>query len=134
MQTVRIVILPTALWLHAAGDIDDHALVHVDRFVVQDHRALAIDDVVELVGPLVVVQLGIVDLHVMHFGGRAILLFDQAANLPARFGPGSNRSRVADQKLVREAVVMDGSSGMVGGGIRERTKTVVTYHHPDCRR
>src|SRR5438477_6112556 len=43
------------LVLDAARDVDDDAGVHLDFLVVEDHRALARDDVVKLVGAFVIV-------------------------------------------------------------------------------
>ena len=46
------------------------------------------ENVVELVGTLVVVQLGVLNVDVMDLGGCSVLLLDQAADLAARFHPG----------------------------------------------
>src|SRR5207248_47325 len=86
------------LVLDAAWDVDDDALVQFDLLVVEGHGALAGDDVVDLVGVLVVVQFGVVDLDVVDLGGRPVLLLDQTADLPARFRPGHHLGRVATQE------------------------------------
>src|SRR5262249_20210375 len=82
----------------APGDIDHHALVQVDLLIVEDHPALPVDDVVELVGALVVVQLGVVDLDVVDLGGSLILLFDDRADLAAGLGPGLDLGGVTAQE------------------------------------
>src|SRR5262245_7657937 len=84
--------------LDAARDVHDHALVQLDLLIVDGHGPLAVDDVVELVGALVIVKLGVVDLYVMHFGGGAVLLLDEAANLAAGFGPGGDVGGVAAEE------------------------------------
>jgi len=89
--------LPDRLVLDAARNINNHSLVQFNRFVVEDHGAVAVDDVVELVGPRVVVQLGVVDLNVMDFRGRLIRFFDQGPNLPASLGPRRDFSGIATE-------------------------------------
>jgi hypothetical protein len=61
---------------HTARNVDDDAGVKFDLLVVEDHASLAADHVVKLVRSLVVMQLGIMDFDVMHFAGRAVLLFN----------------------------------------------------------
>ena len=77
--------------LDAARDVDHDAGVQFDLLVVEGHGAGAGDDVVELVGPFVVMQLGVVDLDLVYFAGGAVLLFDEATNLPAGFRPGCSK-------------------------------------------
>src|SRR5262245_41667875 len=55
-------LVPDAAW-----HIDDHALMDLDGLVVEDHRPFAVDDVIDLVGLGVVVQLGVIDLDVVYF-------------------------------------------------------------------
>src|SRR5688572_17601032 len=70
-----------------ARHIHHNATVQFDFVVVQDHRALAVDDVVEFVGAFVIVQLGVVNLHVVDFASRAVGLLDQTTNRAAGFSP-----------------------------------------------
>lgn len=67
--------------------VDNDALVNFNLCVVQDHRALPFDDVVDLVSLGVNVQLGVVDLDIMDLGGGAIALFDEWTDLAAGFPP-----------------------------------------------
>jgi len=80
--------LPDGFVPHPAGDVDDDALVQLDLLAVEHHRPLPGDHVIDLVGPLVVVQLGVADPDVVNLGGRTVLLLDQAADLAARLRPG----------------------------------------------
>src|SRR5262249_18282044 len=86
------------LVLDAAGHVDDDAGVQLDLLVVQEHRPPAGDDVVELVGALVVVQLGVLDLDVVDLAGGVVLLLDEAADLAAGLRPGPDLRRVAPQE------------------------------------
>src|SRR5262249_6479037 len=72
----------------AAGHVDDDTPMQLDFFVVEGHRALAVDDVVDFVGLLVVVQLGVVDLDVVDLGGGTVGGLDQRTDLAAGLGPG----------------------------------------------
>jgi hypothetical protein len=49
---------------------------------------VAVDEVVKLISPLVVVQLGVVDLNMMDLRGSPVGLFDQRPNLPTGLGLG----------------------------------------------
>src|SRR5262249_57366458 len=82
---------------HAERDVDAHARVQLDLLVVEDHGAVTGNDVVDLVGVRVVVELGVVDLDVVDLGTGAVGLLDQAADLPAGLGPGLDLRRVASQ-------------------------------------
>src|SRR4051812_13472085 len=64
------------LVLDAPGYVDDHALVQFDLLAIEDHRTVAPDDVVNLVGLLVVVQPGVPDLDVVDLGGGPVRLLD----------------------------------------------------------
>ena len=87
--------LALGLVLHATGDIDHHSLMQLDLFVIQDHAALAGDHVIEFVGALMVMQLGVLDLDMVHLSGGAILLFDEATDLPTGLRPGLDYRRIA---------------------------------------
>src|SRR6185436_12465921 len=67
----------------------------LDLVVVQDHRPAAGDDVIELVGLGVIVELGVVYLDMMDFGGGLILLFHKATDVAARLPPGLDVGRIA---------------------------------------
>ena len=99
MQTVSTVSLPMALCARSSGDVDHDAAVQLDDFVVEDHRTLAIDDVIEFVGPLVVVELGVVDLDVVDLGGGPVFFLDEWADLPAGLFPGGDLGGVTAQEL-----------------------------------
>ena len=62
-------------------------------------RALTVDDVIEFVGPLVVVELGVVDLDVVDLGGGPVFFLDQRPDLPAGLFPGGDLGRVTAQEL-----------------------------------
>ena len=81
------------------GHVDDDAGVQLDDFVVEHHRASTVDDVIEFVGSLVVVELGVVDLDVVDLGGRPVLFFDQRPDLAAGLFPGGDFGRVTAQEL-----------------------------------
>jgi hypothetical protein len=83
----------------AAGDVDNDSSVQLDFFVVEDHGPLAGNDVIEFVGPLVVVQLGVLDFDVVDFASGAVFFLDQAADLPTSFRPGVDFGRVSTEKL-----------------------------------
>jgi hypothetical protein len=89
--------------LDAPRDVDDDALVQFDLLIVQDHRPLAGDDVIELVGARVVVQLGVLDLDAVDFASRPVLLLDEAADLAAGFCPRPHVGRVASQEAAGDA-------------------------------
>ena len=80
-------------------NVNHDATVQLDDFLVEDHRALPLDDVIEFVGPLVVVQLGAVDLDVMDFSRGPVGLFDQRPNLAAGLRPGTDLGWIAAQEL-----------------------------------
>ena len=69
------------------GHVDDDSAVQLDRFVVEHHSAAAVDDVIEFVGPLMIVELGVVDLDVVNLGGGSVVLFDQRAGSGRRSLP-----------------------------------------------
>ena len=83
------------LVLDAAGHIDDDVLAQLDFAVVELHAALAIENVVDLIGPLVEMELGVGYFQVMDFCRRAVLLLDEWPDLAAGFRPGRYISRVA---------------------------------------
>jgi hypothetical protein len=80
---------------HTARNVDHNPSVEFDLLIVEDHAPLAADYVVKLVGPLVVVQLGIVDFDVVNFAGSAVLLLDQATNLSAGLCPRLYLGRIS---------------------------------------
>src|SRR5262249_35997404 len=84
--------LPPRPVLDAARHIHDHALVKLDLRVIQGHMSLSTEDVIKLIRPLVVVELGRGDRQVMHFAGGKITLLDkrpdQAASLRPRLHVG----------------------------------------------
>src|SRR5690348_9559033 len=92
---------PDSLVLDASRDINDDALMQFDFLIIQDHRALASDDVIKLVGSLVVVQLGVLDLNMVNLTGRPVLLLDQAADLAAGLRPRRYLSRITTQEASR---------------------------------
>jgi len=75
----------------AARHVYDDTSVQFDHLIVEDHRALAVDDVVDFVRALVIVELGIGDFQVVDFRGCAVLLLDEWADLSARFSPRLDR-------------------------------------------
>ena len=86
--------------------VDDDATVQLDRLVVEHHRTLAIDDVIEFVGPLVVMKLGVVDLDVVDLRRGSIFFLDQRSDLPAGLLPGvtSDGSRCRNFEVAFMAV------------------------------
>ena len=82
-------ISPGAMF-DATRDIDHQSRLQVDFLIVQKHSAVAVDDVVNLIGALVVVKFGVGDFQMMHFRRGAVRFLDQRANLAARLGPGSH--------------------------------------------
>src|SRR5436190_15937913 len=81
--------------LDAAGNVDDHAGMELNLVIVEDHRPAAGDDVIELVRAGVIVELGVVDFHVMHLSRGFVLLFHEAADVAAGLPPGLDFSRIA---------------------------------------
>ena len=81
-HTVRTVNLPRALCLPPPGHVDHPPRVEFDLLAAADHGPLAGDDVVELVGALVVVQLGVLDLDEVDLAGGTVLLLDQGRICP----------------------------------------------------
>jgi hypothetical protein len=79
--------------------VDHDSLMQLDRLVVQDHRTPAVDDVVKLIRPFVVVKLRIVDLDVMNLGRGPIFFLDQWPDLSARFFPRFDLGWVTTQDL-----------------------------------
>jgi len=83
---------------HAARHVDYDSLVEFDFLIVEEHRSLAVDHVVDFVGLFVVVKLGVVDFDIQDFRRGFVLFFDQAANDAARFSPRCNFRWIATQK------------------------------------
>jgi hypothetical protein len=83
----------------ATRHIDHDARVQLDLIIVEDHRAPAVDDVVKLVGLLVVMELGVIDLDVVDLAGGPIFLLDERADLAAGLGPRLDLGRVATEEL-----------------------------------
>ena len=79
--------LPNRLVLHAAWNVNDDALVDFDFLVVEHELTFPVDDVVNLVGLLVVVEFRILDLDAMDLRRRAVVLRDQAAYVTAGLLP-----------------------------------------------
>src|SRR5262249_36913750 len=82
----------------APGDVNDDARVQLDLLVVEDHRAAAVAAVIDLIGLLVVVELGVVDLDVVDLGRGAVSLLDEGSDLAAGLGPGRNVRGVAAEE------------------------------------
>ena len=118
--------------LDAAGNVHDHAAVQLDLLVVQDHRPLAVDDVVELVRLLVVMQLGVVDFDVVHFARRGVLLRDEAADGAARLRPRFDVRGVRRRNFVCTGFVCAGIAGSLSRG--EETRVVSRYSIRENRR
>src|ERR1043165_2273223 len=93
MQTTRTSRLPPA------RHIDHHAFGESDLGVIELHPALAANDIVNLVGALVVMKFGVGDLEMMDFGRRPVLFFEQGPNLAASLGPGNNVRAVAPDEV-----------------------------------
>ena len=85
--------------LGAARNINDHALMEFDLRVIQGHAALSTEDVVELICPLVIVQLGIGNLQVMHLGGGMMVLLDQRPDQAAGLSPRLHVGQFASDVL-----------------------------------
>src|SRR5947208_2372666 len=81
--------------LDAARHVNNNALAQLDLAAIKLHPALPADDIVNLVGALVVMQFGVGDFEVVHLSRRAVLFFDQRTDLPARFGPRDHISLVS---------------------------------------
>jgi hypothetical protein len=62
--------------LDPARDIDDNAAIKLDLLFVENHLSLTVNNVIELVRPLVIVQLGVINFDVMDFRGRFVSGFD----------------------------------------------------------
>ena len=75
------------LMLDAARYINNNALTQLDLAGVKPHPPLSTEDIVNLVGALVVMQFGVRDFEVVHLRGRAVLFFNQGTDLPTGFGP-----------------------------------------------
>ena len=73
--------------LHATGDINDHVLVKFNLKPIEQHPALAVEDVIDLVRPLMIMQFGVGDLEMMNLGRGIVLLFQERADLATGFGP-----------------------------------------------
>jgi hypothetical protein len=67
--------------------IDHEASMQLDRLVVEDKCTLAVEDVIKLVRPLVIVELGAIDLDMMDLGGSVIFCLDQRSDLPTGLSP-----------------------------------------------
>jgi hypothetical protein len=64
------------LMLRSSGDIHHDSFVNLDFVVVEHHRALAGDNVIDLIGLGVIVKLGMVNLNVVNLGRGAVDFFD----------------------------------------------------------
>jgi hypothetical protein len=73
--------------------------VKLDFLIVKYHGPSTGDDVIDLVGPFVVMQFGVLDLDMMDLGGRFVPFFDETPNLPAGLCPGLDVSRISTQKV-----------------------------------
>src|SRR5262245_60285034 len=71
----------------AARHVNGDAFGESDGVIIELHFTLALDDVIYFVGALVVVEFGVGDFEMMNFGGRLVLLFEEAANFAAGFDP-----------------------------------------------
>ena len=80
-------------------NVDDHSLVQFNLLIVERHCPLSIDQVVELVGSLVIVQFRLGYLHMMDLRRGIIFLFDKTTDLAASFGPGFDRGGIASQDM-----------------------------------
>lgn len=69
--------LSPGLVLYSARNVNHYASVNFDFLVVEPHSALAIDNVVKLVGSLVVMELRIGNLDLTDFTCCAILALDE---------------------------------------------------------
>jgi hypothetical protein len=73
--------------------------VKLDLLVVEDHSATAINDVIKLIRPLVVVKFGVGDFNLANLAGSGVLLVDQKADLAAGFCPRLNFRRVSPEEM-----------------------------------
>jgi hypothetical protein len=80
-------------------NVDNDSAMQLDDFVVEDHRTLTIDDVVEFVGSRVVVELGIVDFDVMDLGRSIVFFLDERSDLAASLCPWGNLGWVPAQVI-----------------------------------
>jgi len=80
-------VAPRAV-LDAARNVNDHAFAQFDFFLIEGHSTLAGENIINFIGALVIVELGIGDFEVVNFRGRSILLVDEGADLAAGFRPG----------------------------------------------
>ena len=62
--------------LYSARNVNNHAFAQFDFFVIQRHPAFSANDIVNLVGPLVVMKFCVGDFEVMDFGRGAVRVFD----------------------------------------------------------
>src|SRR5262249_6051592 len=90
--------VPRRLVPDAAGDVNNQSLVQFDLLVVADHPAPAVDDVVDLVGVLVIVKFRVVDLDMVDLGGGPVLFLDKTADLAAGLSPGLDLGGVTAQE------------------------------------
>jgi hypothetical protein len=98
--------------LDSARHVNDDALVQFDFFVVEHHHAVAGNDVIDLVGLCVKVELGPVDFNVVYLGGGFIALLDEWTNPPAGLGPGFDFGGVASEELGCDAHGRGSASGL----------------------
>lgn len=85
--------------LHAARHVNDNAFRQSDRDLIELHPALATDDIVNLVGALVVMQSGVGNFEMVYFGRCPVLFFEKWPNLPAGLGPGRHIGAVAPDEI-----------------------------------
>jgi hypothetical protein len=85
---------------NASGNINNDAFVDFDFFIVEEHFALAIDDVIELIRFFVVMEFRVGDFDFADFTGGFVFGFDQKADLAAGLGPRLDGGGVAP-KIIR---------------------------------